>query len=158
MLITPEVQKRLIQAMADLEITNYRLAKILRYSPSTIANYCQGKVENPDQGKIAAICNVLGITEHWLETGEDRVESPNNITTIPVDENWLKDKLDLLLLKIDADDQQYQDLHTDLNIVRRGLTEMQAKISELFPYVKQLTSKFNEMQGELKNIKEKLGE
>lgn len=60
--------ERLAQVLKEKGYTNYRIAKELGISPSTLANYVNGKTR-PDMAKLEAISVRLGVSRNWLLTG-----------------------------------------------------------------------------------------
>jgi transcriptional regulator with XRE-family HTH domain len=67
---------RLQEMMIEKRCTKYRLAKELKMSATTIANYLNEKT-TPDITKLEEISRFLGVNRRWLFNGEGEQYRPN---------------------------------------------------------------------------------
>lgn len=67
--MTSGYHTRLANLIKESGLTNYKIAKILEISPSTVANYLKG-TRKPDSTKLKALCELLQVNIQWLLTGD----------------------------------------------------------------------------------------
>lgn len=129
MLLTNEIRERLQHSIKAHKLSNYKIAKELNISATTLSNYLTGKVKKADNTKIEAICRVLGISLQWLVTGQDMVKVPSgkHTTTESVD---LKEVVKQIFLMLQSREDQYLNLHQDVDNLRRELSEFKKQISK----------------------------
>ncbi|MDL2330410.1 helix-turn-helix domain-containing protein [Odoribacter sp. OttesenSCG-928-A06] len=63
------LSKRLSEIIEESKLTDYRIAKDINVSASTIATYRKGS-KHPDLTKMDKLCEYLGVELEWLKTGE----------------------------------------------------------------------------------------
>jgi len=72
------LKERFIQSQKEAGLSNYKLAKILGISKSTIANYQSGSTI-PTGPYLNAIAKAFGINREWLATGKgEKIINSNN--------------------------------------------------------------------------------
>lgn len=140
--LTLESRKRLEVAIENKKIKKSRVAADLDYAPTTINNWISGKVTSPTREKITAVCHYLGISLEWLLTGgTDKVEENNTTEDKPFGEDWIKEKMEMLVVKADAKTYQIQDLHSNMLLLKKELSEIKSILSllskqiEALPYI-----------------------
>ena len=130
--LSKEIQERLAQAIRKKGLTNYKIAKELKISATTLSNYLKGKVKKPDNTKLEAICNLLGISTHWLYTGQDFSHKPSSLSTA------IEEKLNQIALQLQSKDDQYLNLHKDLEYIRKFILNLYKETISLKEEVKKL--------------------
>ena len=134
--LSKEIQERLAQAIRKKGLTNYKIAKELKISATTLSNYLKGKVKKPDNTKLEAICNLLGISTHWLYTGQDLVcdssHKPSSLSTA------IEEKLNQIALQLQSKDDQYLNLHKDLEYIQKFILNLYKETISLKEEVKKL--------------------
>ncbi len=140
MQLTKEVQERLKQAIAIKGYSHYKIAKELNISATTISNYLTGKIRKPDNTKLKAICHLLGININWLLTGQDMVGATfNDQTDMPEKEN-INYKFEQILLMLQARNDQYLNIHKDLEHIHRYINNLHTEILT----IKEIISKISQ--------------
>jgi len=132
MLLTDEIRQRLATAIKKQGFSNYRIAKELHISATTLSNYLEGKVNKADNTKIEAICRLLDISLQWLLTGQDMIKMPSDKNLpeneVPVD---LKEVVKRIFLMLQARNDQYLSLHKDVDRLRHEFSSFKQEISKL---------------------------
>lgn len=132
MLLTDEIRKRLEHTIIQQKLSNYKIAKELNISATTLSNYLTGKVKKADNTKIEAICRVLGISLHWLTTGQNKVSmSEYQVHPEAPESEDLKEVVKQIFLILQAREDQYLNIHQDVNRLRTELSEFKQEIHRL---------------------------
>jgi len=126
--LTPEIRQRLKTLMESKKETGYTLNRKLGISATTIGNYLNGKITKADNTKIKAMCDLWGVDMEWLETGTDIVQQPQETET---EENRPEQLLKQILLKLNAKDDQYNNIRKDLHLIRDNINVIRKEILNL---------------------------
>lgn len=140
MQLTKEVQERLKQAIAIKGYSHYKIAKELNISATTISNYLTGKIRKPDNTKLKAICRLLGINLNWLLTGQDMVGAALDGETDLPEEGDIDYKFEQILLMLQARNDQYLNIHKDLEHIHRYINNLHTEIVT----IKEIISKISQ--------------
>ena len=119
------------------KISKYRIAHDLNLSASTISNYLTGKTK-PDGIKWELFRNYLGISEEWIRTGQNMVSTPHDETSpkkTPAP-NSVEAAVEEIRLMFQTRDDQYMNLHKDLEKLFRMQQELLTTLSALLPKLK----------------------
>lgn len=130
MQLTKEVQERLEQAIATRGFSHYKIAKELKISATTISNYLTGKIKKPDNTKLEAICHLLGINMEWLLTGRHMVCINTDKEKSP-EKDSVEYKFEKILMMLQTKNDQYQNLHKDMEYFQKFMDKIQADIIEI---------------------------
>ena len=109
----------------------------LNLSASTISNYLTGKTK-PDGIKWELFRNYLGISEEWIRTGQNMVSTPHDETSpkkTPAP-NSVEAAVEEIRLMFQTRDDQYMNLHKDLEKLFRMQQELLTTLSALLPKLK----------------------
>ena len=119
------------------KVAKYRIAHDLNLSASTISNYLTGKTK-PDGIKWELFRNYLGISEEWIRTGQNMVSTPHDETSpkkTPAP-NSVEAAVEEIRLMFQTRDDQYMNLHKDLEKLFRMQQELLTTLSALLPKLK----------------------
>ena len=119
------------------KVSKYRIAHDLNLSASTISNYLTGKTK-PDGIKWELFRNYLGISEEWIRTGQNMVSTPHDETSpkkTPAP-NSVEAAVEEIRLMFQTRDDQYMNLHKDLEKLFRMQQELLTTLSALLPKLK----------------------
>ena len=130
--LSPEQQERLQEYLETRKISKYRIAHDLNLSASTISNYLTGKTK-PDGIKWELFRNYLGISEEWIRTGQNMVSTPHDETSPK--KTPAPNSVEIRLMFQTRDDQ-YMNLHKDLEKLFRMQQELLTTLSALLPKLK----------------------
>jgi transcriptional regulator with XRE-family HTH domain len=130
--LSPEQQERLQEYLETRKISKYRIAHDLNLSASTISNYLTGKTK-PDGIKWELFRNYLGISEEWIRTGQNMVSTSPKKTPAP---NSVEAAVEEIRLMFQTRDDQYMNLHKDLEKLFRMQQELLTTLSALLPKLK----------------------
>lgn len=131
MLLTKEIRQRLKNAITSQKISNYKIAKELNISATTLSNYLTGKVKKADNTKIEAICRLLGVSLHWLVTGKDMVKLPGSIKQTPSEPVDLQEVIKQIFIMLQSRNDQYQTIHQDVDRLQREFSELKKVINKI---------------------------
>lgn len=131
MLLTKEIRQRLKNAITSQKISNYKIAKELNISATTLSNYLTGKVKKADNTKIEAICRLLGISLHWLVTGQDMVKLSGSIKQTSSESVDLKEVIKQIFIMLQSKDDQYLTIHQDVDRLQREFAELKKAINKI---------------------------
>lgn len=127
-----ESSRERLKKVIELRGTNYyQITKHFGYAPSTITNWLSGKVEKPDRTKINAVCQYLGISLHWLLTGENDTAADNQVKESANIEDLVKECIKPLSLEVSAQTEQYKALRTDFMHMRREMAELKTLLNRI---------------------------
>ena len=129
--LSPEQQERLQEYLETRKISKYRIAHDL------ISNYLTGKTK-PDGIKWELFRNYLGISEEWIRTGQNMVSTPHDETSpkkTPAP-NSVEAAVEEIRLMFQTRDDQYMNLHKDLEKLFRMQQELLTTLSALLPKLK----------------------
>lgn len=129
--LTEEQQQRLKKYLQEKGITKYRIAHETNLSATTISNYLNGNTK-PDQIKWGLVRKYLGITDEWLQTGLDTFN--NSPASNSPDDNLpaqLNEKIEEIRRMFQSRDDQYLNLHKDLEKLFRLQQEILTALSAL---------------------------
>ena len=77
------IAERMHRRMAELDITQERLAEMANTSQTTISNVLSGTTKKPRN--LVELATALGVSPIWLQTGEGEINS-NLVALIPENE------------------------------------------------------------------------
>ncbi len=87
----PGFSERLQKAMNERGLSNYKLAKLMNSSPSTIANYLNGAT-TPSSSKLKTLAKCLRINTKWLSEGVGELTKSNDCY-----DDKIKQNLDIVI-------------------------------------------------------------
>ena len=93
------IAERMHRRMAELDITQERLAEMANTSQTTISNVLSGTTKKPR--KLVELATALGVSPIWLQTGEGEINS-NLVALIPENEIDDDDAISFDVLDVDA--------------------------------------------------------
>lgn len=134
--LSPEQQERLQEYLEARKISKYRIAHDLNLSASTISNYLTGKTK-PDGIKWELFRNYLGISEEWIRTGQNMVSTPHDEASKKTPaQNSVEAAVEEIRLMFQTRDDQYMNLHKNLEKLFRMQQELLTTLSALLPKLK----------------------
>lgn len=93
------IAERMHRRMAELDITQERLAEMANTSQTTISNVLSGTTKKPRN--LVELATALGVSPIWLQTGEGEINS-NLVALIPENEIDDDDAISFDVLDVDA--------------------------------------------------------
>ncbi|MDR0419046.1 MAG: helix-turn-helix domain-containing protein [Prevotellaceae bacterium] len=133
-----EFKDRLSEIIEFRQYSDYRIAKDLDLSPSSIKNYKEGKT-TPNKLTLEALARYLETTEEWLLTGEGEMDNAQESPTVH------KEALYQLLLQHQSE---------EMNSLRR---EKDQKIEQLYEEAKKMSKVIGNLEGRLEFYEKDLG-